>query len=40
VTDIAQPNVVLVLAHHPDDAAAIGEQTAIAGGARPAGAEA
>ncbi len=32
--------VVLVLAHHPDDAAAIGEQTAIAGGARPAGAEA
>ena len=39
-TDIAQPNVVLVLAHHPDDAAAIGEQTAIAGGARPVGAEA
>lgn len=37
ITDIAQPNVVLVLAHHPDDPAAFGEQTAIAGGVRPQG---
>lgn len=33
--DIAQPNVVLVLAHHPDDPAALGEQYPIAGGVRP-----
>ncbi len=37
ITDIAQPNVVLVLAYHPDDPAALGEQTAIAGGVRPQG---
>ncbi len=34
-TSIAQPNVVLVLAHHPDDPAALGEQYPIAGGVRP-----
>lgn len=32
---VRQPNVVLVLAHHPDDPAALGTQTPIAGGARP-----
>lgn len=32
VVDAARPNVVLVLAHHPDDPAALGEQTPIAGG--------
>ncbi|NLA28903.1 MAG: precorrin-6y C5,15-methyltransferase (decarboxylating) subunit CbiE [Propionibacterium sp.] len=37
ITDIAQPNVVLVLAYHPDAPAALGEQTAIAGGVRPQG---
>ncbi len=31
VTDPAQPHVVLVLAHHPDDAAALGTQHGIAG---------
>lgn len=35
VTDVTQPNVVLVLAHHPDDPAALGEQRPIAGGIRP-----
>lgn len=34
-TAIAQPNVVLVLAHHPDDPAALGTQYPIAGGSRP-----
>lgn len=37
ITDIAQPNVVLVLAHHPDDPAALGEQYAIAGSRNPDG---
>lgn len=36
ITDAQQPNVVLVLAHHPDDPAALGEQHPIAGGLRPA----
>ena len=35
IGEIAQPNVVLVLAHHPDDPAALGEQVPIAGGVRP-----
>lgn len=35
VTGTLQPNVVLVLAHHPDDPAALGEQAPIAGGIRP-----
>lgn len=35
LTETTQPNVVLVLAHHPDDPAALGEQYPIAGGARP-----
>lgn len=39
VSQIAQPNVVLVLAHHPDDPAALGTQTPIAGGARPTSGE-
>ena len=34
VTGIAQPNVVLVLAHAPDDPAALGEQQPISGGNR------
>lgn len=37
VADAQQPNVVLVLAHHPDDPAALGEQRPIAGGVRPTG---
>ena len=36
VTDPAQPHVVLVLAHHPDDAAALGTQHGIAGTSAPA----
>ena len=35
IGEIVQPNVVLVLAHHPDDPAALGEQAPIAGGVRP-----
>ena len=35
IGEIAQPNVVLVLAHHPDDPAALGQQSPIAGGVRP-----
>lgn len=35
VTDVAQPHVVLVLAHHPDDPDALGVQHPIAGGIRP-----
>jgi len=35
VTDVAQPHVVLVLAHHPDDPDALGVQHPIAGGVRP-----
>lgn len=34
VTEPAQPHVVLVLAHHPDDPAALGDQHGIAGGPR------
>lgn len=37
VGDITQPNVVLVLAHHPDDPAALGEQHAISGARNPDG---
>lgn len=37
ITEIAQPNVVLVLAHHPDDQAALGEQYAISGTRNPDG---
>lgn len=37
ITTTAQPNVVLVLAAHPDDPAALGEQHPIAGGIRPTG---
>ncbi|WIY82195.1 precorrin-6y C5,15-methyltransferase (decarboxylating) subunit CbiE [Propionimicrobium sp. PCR01-08-3] len=40
ITEPAQPNVVLVLAHHPDDPAALGEQTAIVGGFLAGGAQA
>lgn len=36
VTDPAQPHVVLVLAHHPDDPAALGTQHGIAGTSAPA----
>lgn len=39
ITEPAQPNVVLVLAHHPDDPAALGEQTAIVGGFLAVGAQ-
>jgi precorrin-6y C5,15-methyltransferase (decarboxylating) CbiE subunit len=35
VLDVAQPHVVLVLAHHPDDLDVLGVQYPIAGGARP-----
>lgn len=35
ITDERQPNVVLVLAHHPDEPAALGSQHPIAGGLRP-----
>ena len=35
VTDPAQPHVVLVLAHHPDDPAALGSQHGIAGTSAP-----
>ena len=35
VLDVAQPHVVLVLAHHPDDPDALGAQHPIAGGVRP-----
>lgn len=35
LTDIAQPHVVLVLAHHPDDPEALGNQYALAGGPHP-----
>lgn len=34
VSEVTQPNVLLVLAHHPDDPAALGEQGPIAGGTR------
>lgn len=37
VTEVRQPNVVLVLAHHPDDPAALGEQTAVVGEMRAGG---
>lgn len=35
VVDVAQPHVVLVLAHHPDDMDVLGTQQPIAGGSRP-----
>lgn len=35
LTDIAQPHVVLVLAHHPDEPEALGNQYALAGGPHP-----
>ncbi len=35
ILDVAQPHVVLVLAHHPDDLDVLGVQDPIAGGIRP-----